>query len=103
MRAMNGLQKLLMTVGAAGAALTLFAGPVVAVEEPAEETPTEEPAEGEAEEAEGERIPIAETPRDRIGLIMLAALLFGGGAAAVNARRQLKGQRPQATGDFRWR
>lgn len=94
-----------MTGGAAGACLVLLAGPVTAVEEPAEDAPAEEPgeAESDADEEAGERIPIAETPRDRIGLILLGALVLGGGAAAVNARRQFKGERPQATGEFRWR
>jgi hypothetical protein len=117
MRGMNALRKLLLTVGASGAALALAVGPVAAAEaEPADDAPAEEPAEGEdaAEEpAEGEdggedededgKIALAETPRDRIGLILLGALLAGGWFAATNARRQLKGERPQASGEFRWR
>lgn len=115
MRGMNALRRLLLTVGAAGAALSLLAMPVAA--EAATDVPlaaeagdeaTEEPAEGESGEGEsgegeGERVPIAETPRDRIGLIFLAALILGGGAAVANGRRQLKGERPQASGEFRWR
>ena len=111
MRAMNALTKLLMTAGAACACLLLLVGPVAAEEEPADDATAEEPATDEvvdepvdeAEEEEGGRIPIAETPRDRIGLILLGALLLAGGAAVVNANRQLKGERPQATGEFRWR
>jgi hypothetical protein len=115
MTAMNALRKLLLTVGASGAALALAVGPVAADEaEPAEETPAEEPAEVEADdEAEVEaddeaddengKIALAETPRDRIGLILLGALLAGGWFASTNARRQLKGERPQASGEFRWR
>jgi hypothetical protein len=110
MRAMDALKKLLMTTGAASVGLLLLAGPVAAEEEPTDdavEEPTDEAVEDEgaedvAEEESG-RIPIAETPRDRIGLILLGALAIGGGAAAVNAGRQLKGERPQASGDFRWR
>lgn len=49
------------------------------------------------------RITIAETPRDRLGLLLLGALALGGGVALVNARRQLRGDRPQASGEFRWR
>jgi hypothetical protein len=30
-------------------------------------------------------------------------MVVGGGFAFVNARRQLKGERSQATGEFRWR
>lgn len=104
MRGMDALKKLWMTAGAAGACLVLLAGPVAAEEEPVDDVPVEqeEPAD-EAGDSEDGRIPIAESPRDRIGLILLGALIIGGGAAAVNARRQLKGERPQATGEFRWR
>ncbi len=52
---------------------------------------------------EDHRIVMAETPRDRFGLLLLGALVVGSGAALVNARRQLKGERPKATGEFRWR
>ena len=107
MRAMDALKKLWMTIGAAGACLVLLVVPVAADEEPVDDAPVEEPAaeEPEAEEADDEagRIPIAETPRDRIGLILLGALIIGGGAAVANGRRQMKGERPQATGEFRWR
>lgn len=89
-----------MTAGAASASLVLLVGPVAAVED-APDDAAEEPAADEAEE-DG-RIQIAETPRDRIGLIFFGALIIGGGAAAANARRQMKGERPQATGEFRWR
>ena len=102
MRVMDALKKLWMIIGAAGACLVLLVVPVAAEEEPVDDAPVEEPATEEADDEAG-RIPIAETPRDRIGLIMLGALIIGGGAAAANARRQMKGERPQATGEFRWR
>ncbi len=102
MRGMDGLKKLWMIIGAVGACLVLLVVPVAAEEEPVDDAPVEEPAAEEADD-EGGRIPIAETPRDRIGLILLGALIIGGGAAAANARRQMKGERPQATGEFRWR
>ena len=106
MRGMDALKKLWMIIGAAGACLVLLVVPVAAEEEPVEDAPMEEPA-AEApatdDAEEGSRRPIAETPRDRIGLILLGALIIGGGAAAANARRQMKGERPQATGEFRWR
>jgi hypothetical protein len=89
-------------------ALVLLAVPALAVDDgaapalAAEEADTEE-ADTE-EEAEGDgRLQLAETPRDRLGLALLAALLVGGGLAAANGRRQLKGERPQASGEFRWR
>jgi hypothetical protein len=86
-------------------ALTLLAVPavaqieaprVLAVEEPAGETT-------EADESESGRRALADTPRDRVGLLLLAALFVGGGLALANGRRQMKGERPQASGEFRWR
>lgn len=53
--------------------------------------------------AQTERVPLAETPRDRVGLILLATLAIWGVLAWINMRRQLKGERPQASGEFRWR
>ena len=84
-------------------ALVLLAVPALAVDDgaapalAAEEADTEEEAEGDG------RLQLAETPRDRLALVLLAALLVGGGLAAANGRRQLKGERPQASGEFRWR
>jgi hypothetical protein len=112
---MDALKKMLLLAGATLLALTLVAGPVVAQEDAdvGEEAPVEgeeAPVEGEDEgivgdhgDAEGGKIQLAETPRDQVGLILLAALLVGGGLAFANARRQLKGERPTATGEFRWR
>ncbi|MFO7961100.1 MAG: hypothetical protein R6U94_09155 [Nitriliruptoraceae bacterium] len=86
-------------------ALTLLAGPavaqiedqsVLAVEDTLDETT-------ETGESESGRRPLADSPRDRLGLLLLAALVVGGGAAVANGRRQLKGERPQASGEFRWR
>jgi hypothetical protein len=107
---MDALKKMLLLVGAALLALTLVAGPVVAAEDPAggEEAPAEG-GEGEGEvvgehgEAEGGKIQLAETPRDVIALLFLGALLVGGGLAFANGRRQLRGERPTASGEFRWR
>ena len=66
--------------------------------------PAEAPAAEEAPAgSEGGRRPIADTPRDQLGLILLGALLAGGGLAVANARRQLRGERPAADGQFRWR
>jgi len=67
------------------------AAPVDAVVVAAEET-----------EAPGRR-PIAETPRDRLGLLVLGALLAAAAIGTANARRQLRGERPTADGRFRWR
>jgi len=86
-------------------ALMLLAGPAVAqIEGPAvlavEDTLDETTESGESE---GGRRPLADSPRDRLGLLLLGALFIGGGAALANGRRQLKGERPQASGEFRWR
>lgn len=56
----------------------------------------------EESEAPGRR-PIAETPRDALGLLVLAALLAATALGTANARRQLRGERPEADGRFRWR
>jgi hypothetical protein len=104
---MDALKKMLLLAGVALLALTLFAGPVAAAEEPAGgEAPVEgDDGEivGEHGEAEGGKIQLAETPRDQLGLLLLTALVVGGGLAFANARRQMKGERPAATGEFRWR
>lgn len=52
---------------------------------------------------ETERRPIAPTQRDQLGLVLygfLALVVVAGGATL---RRQLKGERPQTDGEFRWR
>ena len=123
---MNAFRKLSLLSGASLLALSLAAGPAVAdvgetvllaaeetedpveepeVEAPPEEEPVEQPAEAEtpaAEEDDG-RIDLVEGPRDYLALVLLGALLGGGGLALRNARRQLSGERPQASGEFRWR
>lgn len=50
-----------------------------------------------------ERTPLVENQRDALGLVLLTFLVVVGGAAFANSRRQLKGERPQASGEFRWR
>jgi hypothetical protein len=104
---MDALKKMLLLVGATLLALTLVAGPALAVEDPAggEEAPVEEDdgIVGEHGEAEGGKITLAETPEDVVGLLLLTALVVGGGLAFANSRRQLRGERPTASGEFRWR
>lgn len=90
MRPMNAIRKLSLLIGAAAAALTLSVGPVFA----AEQTETD---------GEDHRTALAESPRDRLGLLLLGSLIVGGGLGLANSRRQLKGERPQASGEFRWR
>ena len=117
---MDLIRKLTLLVGVGLLALTLFAGPAFAdvdhalllaaeeTETPAEEAPADEaPAEdAPADEAPAEddgRVELAEGPRDILALLLLAALIGGGYLALRNARRQLSGDRPQASGEFRWR
>ena len=78
-------------------ALTLLAVPALAVDDPGDGTGVET-----VEEDSG-RPALADNPRDRVGLLLLTALVVGGGLALANGRRQLKGERPQASGEFRWR
>lgn len=100
---MNVTSKLLRSSAAALAAIFLVAGPVSAAEEAPAETGEEVPAEGGEEAEEGGKLKIADTPRQQLGLVFLGALGLGGALAFGNARRQLKGERPQASGEFRWR
>jgi hypothetical protein len=108
---MDALKKMLLLVGAALLALTLVAGPALAAEDPAggEEAPAEggggeeDEIVGEHGEAEGGKIQLVGSPRDAIALVFLGALLVGGGLAFANGRRQLRGERPAASGEFRWR
>lgn len=93
---MNTIRKLTLLVGAALLAVSLVAGPVLAVEDGAEEAPTSQ------EEDDG-RLELAESPRDRVGLLLLGALFAAAGIGFLGMRRQLKGEHSQADGEFRWR
>jgi len=52
---------------------------------------------------ERERRPIAPTQRDQLGLILYGLMGFAAVAGFATLRRQLKGERPQSDGEFRWR
>jgi hypothetical protein len=56
-----------------------------------------------ATEGAPEKITLPETEHDRVGLIILGACAVFVLFALVNARKQLKGERQQADGEFRWR
>jgi hypothetical protein len=96
MRGMDTLRKLTLLVSAALLASALVAGPVLAVEDAPEEAPA-------TQEDDDGRIALADSPRDRVGLILLGSLFAATGIAFLNGRRQLKGERSQASGEFRWR
>jgi hypothetical protein len=54
--------------------------------------------------AEGqERRPIAPTQRDQLGLLLYVLMAVVTVAGVATMRRQLKGERPQTDGEFRWR
>lgn len=90
---MDAFKRLTTTAAAAALATALTVGPVFAVEDEVEPAPVDE----------GGRIELVETQRDRLGLLLLTGLVVAGGFGLANARRQLKGERPQASGEFRWR
>lgn len=104
LRAMNVPRRPALIATAAIAVVSLLSGPALAddpgLAAPVDLAVEEDPATGEDDD---HRISMADTPRDRFGLLLLGALFLGGGIAVVNARRQLKGERGQATGEFRWR
>jgi hypothetical protein len=89
-------------LAATAIAVSLSAAPALAAEDPVAEDGGEIVEEGAAEEEAG-KIQLAETPRDRVGLIVLGFLGAITVGAAMTTSRQLKGERPQASGEFRWR
>ena len=52
---------------------------------------------------ERERRPIAPTQRDQLGLVLYGLMGLATVAGIATLRRQLKGERPQTDGEFRWR
>ena len=52
---------------------------------------------------EHERRPIAPTQRDQLGLLLYGLMALAVVAGGATLRRQLRGDRPQTDGEFRWR
>jgi len=52
---------------------------------------------------ERDRRPIAPTQRDQLGLLLYTLMALSVVAGIATMRRQLKGERPQTDGEFRWR
>jgi len=52
---------------------------------------------------EHERRPIAPTQRDQLGLVLYGLMALAVLAGGATLRRQLRGDRPQSDGEFRWR
>lgn len=101
---MNACTRLWLLTCAALLAVALLAVPALAQEDDVDvgdDVLVEETVDDEAEE--GGRIVLADNPRDRLGLLLLTAMIVGGGIALTNGRKQLKGRNPQASGEFRWR
>lgn len=86
------LQKITLLVGIVAMLLTLAVGPAFA---------TESTPEGGGEDTG--KIELPKTEHDRVGLIILGFVGLGAVGALANARKQLKGERDQATGQWRWR
>lgn len=92
---MRTITRVLTTTGALLAVVltvVLTAGPALA---------TESGAAGGA--GEPSKLQLPDNPHDRVGLILLALGGLAGLVAAVNAINQLRGRRPRATGEWRWR
>ena len=100
---MNACTRLWMLTCAALLAVALLAVPAMAQEDGLDDADEALVEETDEEEDEGGRIVLADNPRDRLGLLLLTALVVGGGVALANGRKQLKGRNPQASGEFRWR
>ena len=70
---------------------------------------TAAPAAAVAEDAtvlaaeERERRPIAPTQRDQLGLLLYGVMAVVALAGVATLRRQLRGDREQTDGEFRWR
>lgn len=56
-----------------------------------------------AAETGDDKIQLPSTPRDRVGFFLIAFMVLAGLLGLWNARKQLRGDRKQASGEFRWR
>lgn len=92
---METLKKLSLVLSAAILAMALAMGPAFAAETGG--------GGGEGGEEGSGKIQLPERQHDLVGLLLIGALGAGGLAALVNARKQLRGERDQASGEFRWR
>ncbi len=59
--------------------------------------------EGGAAEGEHEKISLPESQHDLVGLALFGLVGLAALGGLANARRQLRGERDQASGEFRWR
>lgn len=91
-RRMSRLSRFAVVVATAVVSVALAVGPVVATE-----------GGGGGGSGEPTKIQWPDNRRDQVGLVILG---IAGGLtvlASVNAVQQLRGRRPQASGEWRWR
>ncbi len=100
---MNSIRTFTLLVSVALATLLIAAAPALAQEDVDDVAEVEQEAEDDAAEDDDHRIALAETPRDRVALLLFGAMALGGTVAFIHGRRQMKGSHEQASGDFRWR
>jgi hypothetical protein len=96
------IRALALLVGALALALTLVLAPAaIALADAEHGTDVGDTLVLAAEERE--RRPIAPTQRDQLGLLLYTLMALSVIAGVATMRRQLKGERPQTDGEFRWR
>lgn len=101
---MNAIRTFTLLVTVAVATLLLAAAPAMAETDDVDDVAeAEQQVEDDGAEDDDHRIALAETPRDRVALLLFAAMALGGGVAFTQGRRQMKGSHEQASGEFRWR
>lgn len=86
---MERTRKITVVVSALMLLLTLAVGPAAATEAGGEDGPT--------------KVELPSRQHDFVGMLLFGALGLGAVFALDNARKQLRGDRKQASGDFRWR
>jgi len=92
---------LMIRLGALAFALVLLMAPASALADTASGSDGGDTLVLAAEERE--RRPIAPTQRSQFALVLYVLMGVGVVVAGATMRRQLKGQRPQTDGEFRWR
>ncbi len=100
---MNPIRTFTLLVSVALATLLIAAAPALAQDDADDVAEVEQQVEDDAAEDDDHRIALAETPRDRVALLLFAAMALGGTVAFLQGRRQMKGSHEQASGEFRWR
>lgn len=97
------LRQLAVAVAGVLLVLGLAVGPAMATEGTGQDQGTTQEAGQEAGGGERSKISFPDNPRDQAGLVILGIAGVFTALAAVNAVQQLRGRRPQATGEWRWR